>query len=72
MSANIKEPTIKGPSGRTRHDVRRVWECPVCHVRDWTKGDIVHLHCRACQTKAEAPADVWMTLVEPQRKTPGR
>jgi hypothetical protein len=71
--ANIrKEPAIKGPSARTRHDVRRVWECPACKRRDWTNGNVVHLLCQTCATKAEAPAEVWMQLIEPQRKTPGR
>jgi hypothetical protein len=70
--ASTREPAIKGPSARTRHDVRRVWECPACQRRDWTNGRVVHLLCRACLTRAENPAAVWMHLIEPQRKSPGR
>ena len=53
---------MKGPFGRLRFDVRRVWECPVCHRRDRTGGDIVTLICRR-DRKAAGP-DVWMKLHE--------
>lgn len=46
---------MKGPRARWKHDVRRLWECPACHRRERTGGDIVNLRC-GCQT--------WMRLIE--------
>jgi hypothetical protein len=63
---------MKGPSGRTRFDVRRVWDCPVCQRREWTRSNVVHRLCPACQTRTDAPAEVWMQLVETPGKTAGR
>jgi hypothetical protein len=54
---------MKGPFGRLRFDVRRAWECPLCHRRESTGGQVVVLTCRNC--KAAAPGqDVWMHLHE--------
>jgi hypothetical protein len=56
---------MKGPGGRMRFDLRRVWECPVCHRREWTGGDIVYRMC-TCSAKAEPPRQIWMKLIEAQ------
>ncbi len=54
---------MKGPHGRLRHDFRRVWECPVCHHRERTGGDVTFRLC-LCQRKAEVEHRVWMRLVQ--------
>jgi hypothetical protein len=54
---------MKGPGGRLRFDLRRVWECPLCHRRDWTGGDSVTRLCN-CMAKTEPGRQVWMKLVE--------
>src|SRR5262245_27832142 len=54
---------MKGPGGRMRFDLRRVWECPVCHRRDWTPGEIVFRAC-TCSAKGDSSRPVWMKLIE--------
>ena len=54
---------MKGPFGRLLHDVRRIWECPVCRRRDRTSGQVVFLTCRHCLAQG-ATREVWMKLVE--------
>jgi hypothetical protein len=61
---------MKGPSGRLRHQVRRVWQCPVCQRREYTGGDVVNLACD-CQAKAEPPRWTWMRLIEEDPPTAG-
>jgi hypothetical protein len=61
---------MKGPSGRLRFDVRRVWECPVCHRRDKTSGKVVHRLCD-CLAKSNPPRQTWMRLVEESRTQGG-
>ena len=53
---------MKGPSGRAKFDVRRVWECPVCLRREKTAGQIVSRIC-TCQTSNGARPR-WMRLIE--------
>jgi hypothetical protein len=60
---------MKGPSGRLKHFVRRYWECPVCHRREWTTGKVVNLPCD-CQAKSDPPRQTWMTLIEEEPQTP--
>ena len=36
---------MKGPGNRLRFDVRRVWECPICHRRERTSGEVVNRLC---------------------------
>jgi hypothetical protein len=57
---------MKGPSGRLRYQVRRVWECPRCRRREWTAGQVVHQWC-AC---SDSP--VGMKLIEelPHHRVP--
>jgi hypothetical protein len=57
---------VKGPQARTKHDVRRVWECPGCGKRLLTGGEIVGLACD-CLATADPPQRTPMRLVEPQR-----
>lgn len=62
---------MKGPGGRLRFDIRRVWECPVCHRRELTAGDVVSRLC-TCSAKSDAPRQNWMQLIEtkPARPAP--
>ncbi len=64
---------MKGPRGRWRYDVRRLWECPVCHRREHTSGKVVNLACD-CLAKQDPPQWTWMRLVEdePKRLRRGR
>jgi hypothetical protein len=57
---------MKGPQARTKHDVRRVWECPVCGHRVLRGGEVVGLVCE-CQAAAEPPQRTFMRLVESAR-----
>jgi len=57
---------LKGPYGRLKIDVRRVWECPLCHRREWTGGEVVTLRCD-CRAKNDPPAWAWMALIEEAR-----
>jgi hypothetical protein len=61
---------MKGPSGRLKFDVRRVWECPACGRRERTSGRVVTRTC-FCQSAADPPRDVWMRLVEQQPRAEG-
>jgi hypothetical protein len=54
---------MKGPKGRMKHDVRRVWECPACGKRERTGGQVVNRLC-PCQLGADPPRQSWMRLVE--------
>ncbi len=62
---------MKGPGGRLRFDIRRVWECPACHRRELTAGDVVYRLC-TCSTKSNPPRQNWMKLIEerPVRPVP--
>jgi hypothetical protein len=62
---------MKGPGGRLRFDIRRLWECPACHRRELTAGDVVNRLC-TCSTKSDPPRQNWMKLVEqkPARPAP--
>jgi hypothetical protein len=68
-----KETVIKGPRGRHGFDVRRVWECPVCHRRGWTGGEVVARQCD-CRASENPPQKTWMRLVEekPIQKPPAQ
>ena len=54
---------MKGPGGRQKFDVRRVWECPVCQRREKTAGTVVNLLCN-CLAGNNPPAQTWMRLIE--------
>jgi hypothetical protein len=60
---------MKGPRGRRKFDVRRVWECPVCHRRARTSGQVVNREC-ACLATSNPPRQVWMKLIEDEAKKP--
>jgi hypothetical protein len=55
---------MKGPFGRSKHDVRRIWECPRCHRRLKTGGEAVSLVCE-CSAADGTPQRTFMNLVEP-------
>lgn len=57
---------MKGPHARTKHDVRRIWECPLCGRRLLTGGEVVSLGCD-CQAAADPPRRTAMRLVEPPK-----
>lgn len=57
---------MKGPGNRLKFSVVRVWECPVCHRRDRTGGDVVSRVCH-CLAKRDPPQQTWMKLIEEPR-----
>lgn len=62
---------MKGPYERLKYDLRRLWECPVCHKRERTPGSVSSRHC-LCQMQQVDGVPVVMKLVEdgPQRVVP--
>lgn len=54
---------MKGPYERLKYDMRRVWECPVCHHRTRSSGESVTSLCN-CQKEVPGPKQVWMKLLE--------
>ena len=54
---------MKGPYERLKYDLRRVWECPACHHRERTGGEVSFMVC-GCQEKEPPPRRVCMRLVE--------
>ena len=57
------EKSMKGPGGRVKFDLRRIWECPACQQRELTSGDIVSRQC-GCGANADPPRTTWMRLIE--------
>jgi hypothetical protein len=62
---------MKGPYERLKYDLRRLWECPVCHKRERTPGTVTSRFCQ-CQMKQVDGQPVVMKLIEdgPQRVAP--
>lgn len=62
---------MKGPGERHKYDLRRVWECPVCHHHEKTSGAVTSALCH-CQAKVSGPERQFMKLVSdgPRRTTP--
>ena len=56
---------MKGPGSRLKFDMRRHWECPVCHRREWTSGEVVN-HACTCTGTPDGATTVWMRLIEPK------
>ena len=54
---------MKGPYERLKYDLRRVWECPVCHHRERSGGDVTSLIC-GCQENEPPAQRQPMKLVE--------
>lgn len=54
---------MKGPGGRSKFVMRREWECPVCHRRELTGGDVTSRLC-ACGAKQNPPQQNWMRMFE--------
>ncbi len=53
---------MKGPYERLKYSVRRVWECPVCQLRERLDGTVTYHYCR-CQGGEPPPRQVCMKLV---------
>ncbi len=53
---------MKGPYERLKYDLRRVWECPVCHHSELIGGEATFALC-ACQQKLEPAEQVGMRLI---------
>ena len=53
---------MKGPFERLRYDLRRVWECPLCHHKVNTLGTVTAQLCD-CQ-QDETTRTVSMHLIE--------
>ena len=62
---------MKGPYERLKYDLRRLWECPVCHKRERTPGSVSSRLCM-CRMKQADGTPVVMKLLEdgPQRVVP--
>ena len=54
---------MKGPYERLKYDLRRIWECPVCHHKERTGGAVTSQMCR-CQDETPPEQRVWMKLVD--------
>jgi hypothetical protein len=54
---------MRGPYERLKYDLRRVWECPVCHHRERTGGDVTFRIC-PCQEKVEPREAASMKLID--------
>ena len=53
---------MKGPYERLKYDLRRLWECPVCHRHERTPGSVSSRLC-LCQMKQVDGAPVVMKLL---------
>jgi transcription elongation factor Elf1 len=53
---------MKGPYERLKYELRRLWECPVCHHRERTVGQTTSIYCGDCEKK-DATKLVSMTLI---------
>jgi hypothetical protein len=42
---------MRGPHERRKYDLRRVWECPDCHHKERTAGDVTSVFCHCQQRK---------------------
>ena len=54
---------MKGPYERLKYDLRRLWECPLCHRRERTDGTATYRFCE-CQSTAAEARPTPMKLVE--------
>ena len=54
---------MKGPYQRLKHDLRRLWECPVCGHRTHASGDVTSVLC-ACQQQMDLASRRFMKLIE--------
>jgi len=54
---------MKGPYERLKYDLRRLWECPLCHRRERTDGSATFRFCE-CQSTAAEARPTPMKLVE--------
>lgn len=63
---------MKGPYERLKYDLRRVWECPVCHKQTRTSGTATAAVCH-CQLEKPLVTQIVMKLIHdgPLRLTPG-
>jgi hypothetical protein len=52
----------KAKGRRAGYDFKRVWECPVCHRRERTGGEVVSRLCRGRRGSRPHEA-VWMKLI---------
>jgi hypothetical protein len=61
----------QGSAERLKYDFKRIWECPVCHRRQRTGGNIVSRLC-PCQRGKPPHRAVWMKLIQdgPTKKLP--
>ncbi len=60
---------MKGPYERLKYELRRVWECPLCHHRERTTGERTFCLC-SCQSNVPRLQAVWMKLVEDGVRSP--
>lgn len=44
---------MKGPYERLKYELRRLWQCPLCHRREWTTGAETTRFCTCPPAKGE-------------------
>ncbi|HEY6564468.1 MAG TPA: hypothetical protein VIY86_08230 [Pirellulaceae bacterium] len=59
---------MKGPFGRLRWELRRVWECPACHHRERTGGDRTACWCNCATTSASKGTAMRLIEDGPRRR----
>jgi hypothetical protein len=57
---------VKGPYQRLKYELRRVFECPKCHRREYVAGSLTYRFC-TCPGKHEAPLVMKMVADDVRR-----
>ncbi|HIM31722.1 MAG TPA: hypothetical protein EYG57_19510, partial [Planctomycetes bacterium] len=57
---------MKGPYQRLKYELRRVFECPKCHRREYVAGSLTYRFC-TCPGKHEAPLVMKMVADDVRR-----
>jgi hypothetical protein len=60
---------MKGPFERLKYDLRRVWECPQCGLKQRTDGTVTTLFCK-CKSGSNPPMAMKLVGDGPRRLVP--
>lgn len=58
-----KDEIVKGPHERLKYDLRRLWECPICHHRERSNGATTYMLCK-CQLREVPQKRIYMKMIE--------
>lgn len=72
LNAKKEEKSMKGPGLRQKHDLDRVWECPICHHRERSSGMETTVHCTKCQKGGPNQLTPFMRLISSPPTAPRR